>query len=75
MPDTEMKKLILAHTVVGEQQMRSLADARAAGVRAFLVGEGGVAAARVIQRSGDMYRSSAQGAVPGSRVELEIAVE
>jgi hypothetical protein len=36
-PAAEMKKLILANTVVGEQQLRSLAEARAAGVRSFLV--------------------------------------
>jgi hypothetical protein len=35
--DAEMKNLILANTVVGEQQLRSLAEARAAGVREFLV--------------------------------------
>ena len=73
--DAEMKKLILAHTVVGEQQMRSLAEARAAGVRAFLVEQGGIAAARVIQTSGDIYQASALGGAPGSRVELELAVE
>ena len=75
LPEAEMKKLILANTVVGEQQMRSLADARAAGVRAFLVGKGGMASKRVIQRSGDRNRAAAKQGEPGSRVELEIAVE
>jgi hypothetical protein len=75
LPETELKKLILANTVVGEQQMRSLADARAAGVRAFLVEQGGMASARVIQRSGDIYQAPAKGGEPGSRVEFEIAAE
>jgi len=75
LPDAEMKKLILANTVVGEQQMRSLAEARAAGVKAFLVKQGGIAPARVIQTRGDIYRTSAQGGASGSRVELELSVE
>jgi hypothetical protein len=75
LPDPEMKKLILANTVVGEQQMRSLAEARATAVKAFLVKQGGIPAARVIQTSGDIYRTSAQGGASGSRVELELSVE
>jgi len=75
LPDAEMKQLILAHTVVGEGQLRSLAEARAAGVRAFLVEQGGIAAARVTLTGGDIYRTSAQGGASGSRVELELAVE
>jgi hypothetical protein len=75
LPDAEMKKLILANTVVGEQQLRSLAEARAAGVRAFLVKQGKVDSARVVQKSGDIYRAPAKEGEPGSRVEFEAAVE
>jgi hypothetical protein len=57
------------------KKMQSLADARAAGVRAFLVGQGGIASARVTLKNGDLYRVSAQGGAPGSRVELEIAAD
>ncbi|HLO24989.1 MAG TPA: DUF748 domain-containing protein, partial [Geobacteraceae bacterium] len=67
LPDAEMKKLILANTVVGEQQLRSLAEARAAGVRAFLVEQGKMDSARVIQKSGDIYRAPAEGGEPGNR--------
>jgi hypothetical protein len=75
LPDAEMKKLILANTVVGEQQLRSLAEARAAGVRAFLVEQGKMDSARVFQKSGDIYRAPAKGGEPGSRVEFGVAVE
>jgi uncharacterized protein involved in outer membrane biogenesis/outer membrane protein OmpA-like peptidoglycan-associated protein len=75
LPDAEMKQLILAHTAAGDQQMRGLAEARAAGVRAFLVEQGGISAARVIQTDGDIYRTFARGGAPGSRVELELAVQ
>lgn len=75
LPDAEMKKLILANTVVGEQQLRSLAEARAAAVRAFLVEQGKVDSAQVFQKSRDIYRAPAKGAEAGSRVEFEVAVE
>jgi uncharacterized protein DUF748/AsmA-like protein len=75
LPDAEMRKLILANTVVGEQQLRSLAEARAAGVRAFLVEQGKMDSARVFQKSGDIYRAPAKGGEPGSRVEFGVAVE
>jgi hypothetical protein len=74
LPDAEMKQLILSHIVVGEQQLRSLAAARGAVVRTFLVGKGGVAAARVVQGSGDISRAP-QDREPGGRVEFEIEAE
>jgi hypothetical protein len=75
LPNAEMKKLILANTVVGEQQLWSLAEARAAGVRAFLVKQGKIDSARVFQKSGDIYRAPEKGGELGSRVEFEAAVE
>jgi outer membrane protein OmpA-like peptidoglycan-associated protein len=75
LPDAEMKKLILANTFVGEQELRDLAEARAAAVRAFLVGQGKIDPARVLQVSGDIYKSPARAAKGGSRVEFEVAAE
>ena len=75
LPDEEMKKLILANTVVGEQQMRSLAEARAAQVRGFLVKEGKMDASRVFKKSGDMYRNPSKGGGTRSRVEFEVGVK
>jgi Domain of Unknown Function (DUF748) len=75
LPDEEMKKLILANIVVGEQQLRSLAESRAAGVRSFLVMQGKMDSARVLQKSGDMFRAPAKRGESGSRVEFEVAAE
>jgi hypothetical protein len=75
LPPAEMKKLILANTVVGDQQLRSLAEARAASVVAFLVKQGKIDSARVSQKIGDIYRAPAKGGEPGSRVEFEVAAE
>ena len=59
----------------GEQQLRSLAESRAAEVRAFLVKQGKMDSARVFLKSGDIYRTPAKGGASGSRVELEITAE
>lgn len=75
LPDAEMKKLILANTAVGEQQLQGLAEARAAGVRAFIVEKGGTDSARVFQKSGDIYKMPAKEKEPGSRVEFGFAAE
>lgn len=74
LPEAEMKKLILANMVVGEEQLRKLAEERAASVRAFLVKQGKVDARRVLQKNGDIYRSPAKRA-NGSRVEFELMAE
>ncbi|WP_243372211.1 DUF748 domain-containing protein [Geotalea sp. SG265] len=75
LPEAEMKKLILANMVVGEEQLRGLADARAAAVRAFLVKQGKVDSQRVFQKSGDISRSPAKRGETGSRVEFELTAE
>lgn len=75
LPDAEMKKLILANTAVGEQQLQGLAEARAAGVRAFVVEKGGADSARVFQKSGDIYKTPTKEKEPGSRVEFGFAAE
>jgi len=75
LPAAEMEKLILANIVVGEQQLRSLAEARSAGVRAFLVRQGKMDPARVVQVSGDLYRAKTGGRESGSRVEIEVSEE
>jgi outer membrane protein OmpA-like peptidoglycan-associated protein len=61
--------------VVGEQQLRNLADARAAVVREFLVKQGNLESERVYQKSGDMYRAPAKVGERGSRVEFGVVVE
>ena len=63
----------LARTL--RDQERSLAEARAAVVREFLVKQGKIDSTRVFQKSGDIYRAPEKRGEPGSRVEFEAAVE
>jgi hypothetical protein len=61
--------------VVGKQQLRRLAKARAAVVRAFLVKQAIVDSTRLFQKSGDIYKAPAKGGEQGSRVEFKVSVE
>lgn len=55
LPDSEMRKLILANTVVGDQQLRQLARDRAVAVTTFLVHEGQLPQERLFEKSGDIF--------------------
>lgn len=75
LPDAEMKKLILANTVVGEPQLRGLARERAMAVRNFLVAEGKLPQERIFEKSGDIFAPPKQAGMAGSRVEFGAAVQ
>ncbi|TWJ33103.1 DUF748 domain-containing protein [Geobacter argillaceus] len=70
LPDAEMKKLILANTVVGEQQLRALARERAMAVRTFLVNDVKLPQERIFEKSGDIFAPPKQQEMSGSRVEF-----
>jgi hypothetical protein len=70
LPDAEMKKLILAHTVVGQNELQALAHERAEAVKAFLMKEGKLPAERLYLKGGDIYKPPAKEGLPGSRVEF-----
>lgn len=70
LPDAEMKKLIVAHTLVGEQELRQLANERVAAVRAHLIGQGKLPAERLFQKADDIYKPSQKEKIPASRAEL-----
>jgi hypothetical protein len=70
LPDSEMKKLIFTHTVVGENELRSLAEARAAVVRSFLVDKGKVDQERVFLKRGDIFKAPSESNQVASRVEF-----
>jgi hypothetical protein len=74
-PDPEMKKLILANTVVGEEDLKALARERATAVRTALVVEGKFPPERIFEKSGDIFKPSAKEGVAGSRVEFGVAVQ
>ncbi len=75
LPDPEMKKLILANTVVGEPQLRGLARERAMAVRNFLVAEGKLPQERIFEKGGDIFAPPKQTGMTGSRVEFGVAVQ
>jgi hypothetical protein len=75
LPDEEMKKLILAHMIVGQGELQELARERATAVRSFLVAEGGLPPERIFEKSGDIYKAPAKEGEKGSRVEFGATVQ
>ncbi|HEY6839146.1 MAG TPA: DUF748 domain-containing protein, partial [Geobacteraceae bacterium] len=74
-PDDEMRKLILTHTVVGPEELQTLARDRAVVVRNFLVTEGKLPPERIFEKKGDMFKAPAKEGERGSRVEFGVAVQ
>ena len=73
LPDAEMRKLILANTVVGEQQLRQLARERAMVVTNFLTREGNLPQERLFEKSGDVFAPPEKEGVAGPRVEFGVS--
>ncbi|HJV64267.1 MAG TPA: DUF748 domain-containing protein [Geomonas sp.] len=69
LPDAEMKKLIVTHTLVGDNELRALARDRVETVKTYLVADGKVPAERLFEKSSDIYKPTEKGG-PGSRVEF-----
>lgn len=75
LPDSEMKKLIFANTVVGDAELRKLAEERAGVVRNFLTEEGKLNQEKVFLKSGEVYKAPADKGKPASRVEFGAMVK
>jgi hypothetical protein len=73
LPDTEMRKLILANTEVGETELKALAWGRGAAVRSFLVETEGVPSERIFQKQVDIFQPAGQTGIGGNRVEFGVA--
>jgi hypothetical protein len=72
LPDPEMRKLILANTLVGDQQLRQLARDRSVTVTNFLVREGKLPQDRLFEKSGDVFTPPKKEGFTGSRVEFGV---
>ncbi|MHB9096662.1 MAG: DUF748 domain-containing protein [Syntrophales bacterium] len=70
LPDAEMRKLILANTTIGSDELQDLARERVAAVMDFLVNKGGVPAERLFPKSDDLFKPPAKEGTAPSRVEL-----
>jgi uncharacterized protein involved in outer membrane biogenesis len=75
LPDSEMKKLILANTAISEQQLRGLARERAVVVMDFLLKEGKLPQDRLFEKSGDPFAPPAKDARAGGRVEFGVVAK
>ncbi len=74
-PDDEMRKLILTHTVVGNEELQNLARDRAVAVRNFLVAEGKLPPERIFEKKGDIFKAPGRESESASRVEFGVAVQ
>ncbi|MBU5614204.1 DUF748 domain-containing protein [Geomonas azotofigens] len=70
LPDNEMKKLIVANTVVGENELQSLARERSAAVIKYLVAKGGLPPEKLFQASDNIYKAPEKDTASRSRVEF-----
>jgi uncharacterized protein involved in outer membrane biogenesis len=70
LPDSEMVKLILAHTKVEKDELEDLARERVDAVMAFLAQKGKIPAERIFQKKEDIFKVPEKNETPKSRVEL-----
>ncbi len=70
LPDNEMKKLIIANTVVGENELQALARERTAAVMNFMVIKGGLPPERLFQKNDDIYKEPEKDTISRNRVEF-----
>jgi len=74
LPDAEMRKLIITHTVVGENELQALARERAEAVRDFLLKSGKLPPERLFEKSADIYHPPNEK-TSASRVEFGAIVK
>jgi uncharacterized protein involved in outer membrane biogenesis len=70
LPDIEMRKLIIANTVVGENELQALARERTAAVMNYMVIKGGLPPERLFQKNEDIYKAPEKDTVSRNRVEF-----
>jgi len=75
LPDGEMKKLIITNTVVGNNELRALAQERNSAVMNYLVSRGGVDSKRIFQKIDDIDKKPEKEATSASRVEINVIVQ
>ncbi len=69
-PPDEMKKLMIANTVVGEPELQNLARERVLAVKNHLVLKGNIPPERVFEKNDNVFKAPEKESTPRSRVEL-----
>ena len=75
LPPDEMRKLIIANTVIGETEFKTLARERVTTVMNYLVTKGGVPPERIFQKNDDLFKKPEKDSITRSRVELNAIVQ
>lgn len=75
LPDNEMRKLIIANTLIGESEFKSLARERSMAVMNHLVQKGAIPATRIFLKNEDVFKAPEKEAASRSRVELNIIAQ
>ncbi|MDD2309626.1 MAG: DUF748 domain-containing protein [Desulfuromonadaceae bacterium] len=75
LPPDEMKKLIIANTIIGAPELQALARERVVAVMNYLVRKGNVPAERIFQKEGDVSKAPEKESISRSRVELNAIVQ
>lgn len=75
LPETEMRKLIIANTVVGDNDLQALAQERSKAVMEYLVKKGSLASERIFLKKDDIYKAPEKDTTVKSRVELNAIVQ
>ena len=70
LPDNEMKKLIIANTVVGDNELQHLARERSAAVMNHMITKGGLPPERLFQKNDDIYKAPEKDTISRNRVEF-----
>jgi hypothetical protein len=65
-----MNKLIIANTIVGDQELQTLARERVLAVKNHLVLKGKIPPERVFEKNDNVFKVPEKESVPRSRVEL-----
>ena len=70
-----MRKLLLAHTIIDDRQLRNLSRERSLAVRDFLSRRQKVDPARLLLRIDDIFKEPEQSVASAARVEFSLASE
>jgi outer membrane protein OmpA-like peptidoglycan-associated protein len=70
LPPEEMKKLLIANTVIGDAELQALARERVVAVVNYLVKKGNIPVDRVFQKNDDLFKAPVKETTSRSRVEL-----